>query len=76
MISSARISAAHDGAAELVVTLRHGNGGFSDVTLDEAAGAVLFRVCHARQLEELEGHGWEKVKDALSASWNRFNKGD
>jgi hypothetical protein len=73
VICRVRIAAAHDGAAELVVTLRHGNGGLSDVTLDEAASAALLDACGASRPEDLEGHGWERVKEALSVSSNRFD---
>jgi len=72
VISSTRIAAAHDGAAELVVTLRHTNGACSDVTLDEAAVAALFDACRVTTPDALTGHGWEKVRDALTVSWNRF----
>jgi hypothetical protein len=72
VICRVRIAAAHDGTAELVVTLRHGNGGMSDVTLDEAASAALFNACGATHPEDLEGHGWERVKEALWVSSNRF----
>jgi hypothetical protein len=72
VISDVRVAAAHDGVAELVVTLRHGNGGISEVNLDQLAAAALFRACHASTTEELMGHGWEKVREALGVSWNRF----
>ncbi len=72
MIVRTRIAAAHDGAAELVVTLRHANGALSDVPLDATAAAALFDACSVRSAEELPGHGWEKVRDALAVSWNRF----
>jgi hypothetical protein len=72
VITRTRVAAAHDGAAELVVTLRHPNGACSDVALDAAAVAALFDACRASRAEELTGHGWEKVRDALAVSWNRF----
>ncbi|MEQ8857156.1 MAG: hypothetical protein RIC56_00780 [Pseudomonadales bacterium] len=72
VISHARVTAGHGGAAELVVTLRHGNGGLSDVTLDAPAAAALFDACAANHSDELIGHGWEKVQRALTVSWNRF----
>jgi hypothetical protein len=58
--------------AEMVVTLRHGNGACSDVTLDEAASAALFSACNATRAEDLEGQGWERVREALCVSANRF----
>lgn len=72
VICGVRVAAAHDGAAELVVTLRHPNGAFSDVPLDEVAAAALFLRCNADRPEELEGHGWERVREALAVSWNRL----
>lgn len=72
VICRVRVAAAHDGVAELVVTLRHGNGGCSDVTLDQDAAAALFSACEATRPEELEGQGWERVREALCAGWNRF----
>lgn len=73
VIEATRIAAAHDGTAELIVTLRHGNGGASEVVLDETAAAALLRDCGAATAEELTGQTWEKVRDALAVSWNRFN---
>jgi hypothetical protein len=73
VIHSVRVAAAHEGVAELVVTLRHDNGGLSEVALDEMAAAALLQSCNARQPDELTGHGWQKVRDALSISWNRFS---
>lgn len=73
VISGVRIAAAHDGAAELVVVLRHGNGGQSEVTLDEAGAAALFDATGAATAEQLVGHGWQHVQTALAAAWNRFS---
>lgn len=76
VISSVRVAAGHDGSAELVVTLRHGNGGESAVTLDETAAAALFAACQVSEPDALTGHGWERVREALDVSWNRFTKTD
>ncbi|HEX7037571.1 MAG TPA: hypothetical protein VF210_17510 [Pseudomonadales bacterium] len=73
MISHVRVAAAHDGEAELVVTLTHGNGGTSQVTLDEIAARALLESCNASRADDLLGHGWDKVRDALAVSWNRFS---
>ena len=75
-IKHARIAAAHDGSAELVVTLGYDNGGTADVTLDEAAGAALMRACNARDLQDLTGQSWQQVRDALTAAYNRFQNGE
>ena len=73
VISGARVAAAHEGVAELVVTLRHANGGLSEVSLDSIAAAALLSACRASEPEGLIGAPWDKVRDALSISWNRFN---
>ena len=72
VIAATRVGAAHDGAAELVVTLRHAGGGESEVRLDEPAVAALLDACGAAGTEELAGVGWERVRDALRVSWNRL----
>lgn len=72
VISHVRIAAAHDGVAELVVTLTHANGGKTQVTLDEIATGALLEACGATSADELLGHGWDRVRDALAVSWNRF----
>jgi len=74
IIDAVRIAAAHEGVAELVVTLKHGNGGTSEVALDSLAADALLRSCAARTPEELAGHSWNKVREALAVSWNRFNQ--
>jgi len=68
-----RIAAAHEGVAELVVTLTHNNGGQSEVALDQMAAFSLMQSCKANQPQELVGHSWQEVRDALSVSFNRFN---
>ncbi len=72
VISDVRVAAAHEGVAELVVTLRHGNGGRSEVALDEVGTAALMHACGSSRPEDLIGQGWEKVREALGVSWNRF----
>jgi len=71
-IAGVRVGAAHEGVAELVVTLAHVNGGRSEVALDHLAAAALMDACGASRHEEVIGHNWEKVRDALGVSWNRF----
>ena len=73
-IAAVRVAAAHEGVAELVVELRHANGGRSEIALDALATDALMRSCEAQAPEALIGHSWSKVRDALSASWNRFNQ--
>jgi len=74
VIDTARVAAAHEGVAELVVTLRHGNGGTSEVALDHLAADALLAACAATAPEQLAGHSWSKVREALAVSWNRFNQ--
>ena len=73
VISDVRVAAAHEGVAELVVSLTHENGGRSEVALDQLAASALLASCDAAQPEGLVGAPWEKVRDALRVSWNRFN---
>lgn len=73
VITEARVAAAHEGTAELVVTLTHENGGRSEVALDEMATSALLESCNAEHPEALIGAPWHKVRDALSVSYNRFN---
>jgi hypothetical protein len=72
VICDVRVAAAHDGVAELVVTLRHGNGGTSVVSLDQRAAAALYCACNASRADDLMGASWEHVREALAVSWNRF----
>ena len=72
VISRVRLRAAHDGVAEMVLTLTYENGGESMVGLDEFAAEHLMTACAAKDADDLVGQGWEKVRDALEASSNRF----
>lgn len=71
-ISKVDLAAAHDGAAELVVTLRFDNGGEQRVALDTHAADYLMRSCGVENAADLVGRGWRPVRDALAASSNRF----
>jgi hypothetical protein len=71
-VTHVRIAAAHDGDAELVVTLTHENGGHSLVTLDEYAARTLLASCAANTSDEIIGASWEHVRDALVASSDRY----
>lgn len=72
VIAGVRLAAAHDGDAELVVTLRFENGGETQVTLDHYAASHLMDACGTKELDALVGQGWERVRNALEASSNRF----
>ena len=74
VISGARVAAAHEGHAELVVNIRYSNGGTSDVPLGPVAAELLMRSCNATTLEQLEGQGWQKVQAALIESHNTHNE--
>jgi hypothetical protein len=72
VISRVQLGAAHDGAAELVLTLRFDNGGETLIALDGPAADHLMTACAAKDADALLGQGWEQVRDALDASSNRF----
>ena len=77
VIGAVRVAAAHEGVAELVVTIRHSNGGTSEVALDRLAADALLQACDAIRPAQLTGHSWSKVREAMAVSWNRFtNDGD
>ena len=71
-IRDVHIGAAHDGEAELLVTLEYGNGGRTQVTLDEFAVRTLLSSCQAQTPEDLIGADWALVRDALIASSERY----
>jgi len=70
-IKSVRFAVAHEGVAELILEIQYGNGSSSPVTLDSFACHALMESCAAETAEELIGQDWEKVRDALIASYNR-----
>ena len=74
VIKRARVAAAPDGDAELIVEMVYASGAVSEVSLDSHAGNILMKSCAAECIEDLAGHSWEKVKDALQSSYNRFQK--
>ncbi|MFP6816399.1 MAG: hypothetical protein VB948_03415 [Pseudomonadales bacterium] len=71
-IARVRIAAAHEGAAELIVTIAYDGGGNSEVPLDRHASEALLNICKAGELDELIGQSWQQVRDALSISYNRY----
>jgi hypothetical protein len=64
-VVAAEIVAGHDGAAELMVRLRHGNGALSSVTLDPGTGFDLLRVAGAASLDGLIGRSWRDITRGL-----------
>lgn len=71
-ISKVRLAAAHEGTAELIVTLQFDQGGQSEVALDRHASEALLHSCDAQSMDELIGQSWQQVRDALSTSYNRY----
>ena len=71
-IKNVRIAAAHEGIAELIITVEYDNGGVSEIALDQVASGALMRSCDADSAEDLIGQPWELVRDALQVSYNRF----
>lgn len=65
-ITGARIGAAHDGVAELIITIGYDNGGRSEVALDADASHRLMSECGAKEMDELVGQDWRKLRDALT----------
>lgn len=61
VIVGAEIAAGHDGAAELLVTLRYANGSQAQVAIDAEAGFALMRNCGASDLAGLTGQPWRRM---------------
>jgi hypothetical protein len=64
-IVNAEVSGGHDGAAELIVTLRYQNGTVGPVVLDGDLGFALLKSCGAETLDDLKGHSWRKILESL-----------
>ena len=58
VVEGVEIVAGHDGAAELLIRLRHANGATSAVTLDPETGFDLLRAGVAASLADLVGKPW------------------
>jgi hypothetical protein len=65
VIEAAEIGAAHDGRAELVVSLRFPGGGLARVPLATEAGLELMRRCGVEQASQLRGHSWRTILETL-----------
>ena len=76
VIEGARLAAAHEGHAELVVNIRYSNGGSSEISLGAVAADLLMQSCNATRLEQLNGQSWQKVQAALVESHNCSNSQD
>lgn len=60
-IVAAELAAAHDGEAELVITLQFPGAGISQIRLDADAGDRLLRTCRVADIGGLVGHSWEAI---------------
>lgn len=58
VVAGAEIVAGHDGAAELLVRLRHANGATSAMSLDPETGFDLLRAGGGASLSDLVGKPW------------------
>ncbi len=72
IIRDVRVAAAHEGIAELVVSIEYENGGTVEVALDQMATSALMDSCNASSIEDVKGQSWDKVRDALQVSYNRY----
>ncbi len=73
-ISRVRLAAAHEGTAELIVSVRFDTGGTTEVPLDRHASEALLQACSVDDPDQLVGQSWIRVRDALSSSFNRFHQ--
>ena len=71
-IRAVRLAAAHEGVAEMILEIEFENGSASEVSLDNASGLALMKDCDAETAEDLIGQSWERVRDALTSSYNRY----
>ena len=71
-IKQARVAAAHEGIAEMIVAIEYDNGGVTEVALDRDSAEQLMNSTNARTLDDLVGASWEQVRDALSTAFNRY----
>jgi hypothetical protein len=65
IVVGAEIAAGHDGAAELVVSLRYHSGVVAPVVLDGATGLGLMKACGAASLDALTGRSWRDILKGL-----------
>ncbi len=65
VVIAAAIVAGHDGAAELMVRLRHENGAEDALSLDPETGFDLLRAAGAASLDALVGRPWLELLKGL-----------
>ena len=68
VISNVQLGAAHEGHAELLITLTYPTGGQTVVPLDPTSCAHLMDLARASHVEELIGTTWQLVRDAIQAA--------
>ena len=68
VISRVQLGAAHEGHAELLITLTYPTGGQNVIPLDPTSCAHLMDLAGASQVEELIGTTWQLVRDAIQAA--------
>lgn len=67
-IVDARVVAGHDGSAELILVLLHGNGITGAVALDAASAFEVIAHCNAEHIEDLVGCSWRSILDGCGPS--------
>jgi len=65
VIIAAEIVAGHDGAAELMVRVRHGNGAVDAISLDPKTGFDLMAAAGAASAGDLVGRPWLSLVKGL-----------
>ena len=68
VISHVQLGAAHEGHAELLITLTYPTGGQTVVPLDPTSCAHLMDLAGATQVADLIGKTWQLVRDAIQAA--------
>ena len=68
VISRVQLGAAHEGHAELLITLTSPTGGQTVIPLDPTSCTHLMDLAGASQVEELIGTKWQLVRDAIQAA--------
>lgn len=61
VILGAEIGAGHDGAAELILSVRFQNGVVGPVVLDPETAVQLMSACGVASIDKLAGQPWRKV---------------
>jgi hypothetical protein len=65
VIVGAEIAAGHDGAADLLISIRYGNGAISQVALDADTGFAILQSGSVADLAGLIGRSWTEISKGL-----------